>query len=299
VVHSVGSNVSGFRPGDRVASFHEMLSPHGSFAEYAVGRADTTFHIPQNVPFEEAATIPLAGMTGALGLYQRLGLPLPWLPAQERFPLIIYGAASAVGGFAVKLASLSNIHPLICVAGRGASFVETLIDRSKGDTIVDYRGGNDAVIKGFQDALRPGEKIIHAFDAVTDKGSFQNIAKVMDIEKGKIAVVLARKKYEGIPESVGIFFTQVGKVHSPNYPGIKGEKKLLGALGDEDFGAVMYKFFEKGLSKGWFKGHPFEVVPGGLDGLESGLTNLKNGKASAVKYVFRISETKGLQKAQL
>lgn len=110
IVHSVGGDVTDFRPGDRVASFHEMLSPHGSFAEYAVGLDATTFHIPKNVSFEEAATIPLAGMTAALGLYQRLGLPVPWFPAQKRLPLVVYGAASAVGAFAVKLATLSVCH---------------------------------------------------------------------------------------------------------------------------------------------------------------------------------------------
>jgi NADPH:quinone reductase len=298
VVHSVGSHVTEFRPGDRVASFHEMLSPHGSYGEYAVGLADTTFHIPKHVSFEEAATIPLAGMTAAVGLYQRLGMPLPWLPAQERLPLVIYGASSAVGAFAIKLASLSNIHPLICVAGNGGSFVETLIDRSKGDTIVDYRN-NKTLVADLQTALGKGEKLRYAFDAVSDKGSYQNLAKVLDAHNGKIAVVLARKKYEGIPDSVKISYTQVGRVHSPSYPGISGEKQLLGVLNDEDFGAVMYRFFARGLAKGWFKGHPFKIIPGGLGGIESALRDLKSGKASAVKYVFRIAETDGLQKAQL
>jgi NADPH2:quinone reductase len=299
VVHLVGSNVTEFRPGDRVASFHEMLSPHGSYGEYAVGLGATTFHVPNHVSFEEAATIPLAGMTAAVGLYQRLGLPLPWLPAQERLPLVIYGAASAVGAFAVKLASLSNIHPLICVAGRGASFVETLIDRSKGDTVVDYRNGDDAVVHDLQTALGTDEKLLYAFDAVSDKGSYQNLAKVMDVHKGKITLVLARKKYEGIPDTVEISYTQVGRVHSRNYPGIRGEKQLLGELNDEDFGAVMYRFFGRGLAKGWFRGHPFEVIPGGLNGIETGLRNLKSGKASAVKYVFIIAEPDWLQKSQL
>src|ERR1700712_1997852 len=86
IVHSVGADVTNFRPGDRVASFHEMLTDHGSFAEYAVGLEATTIHIPKSVTFEEAATIPLAGMTAALGMYQRLGLPTPWFPAQERLP---------------------------------------------------------------------------------------------------------------------------------------------------------------------------------------------------------------------
>ena len=94
-----GAESSSVKVGDRVAAFHEMLSPNGCFGEYGVAPEHTTFHIPQNVSFEEAATIPLAGMTAALGMYQRLGLPLPWLPAQEKLPLVVYSAASAVSTF--------------------------------------------------------------------------------------------------------------------------------------------------------------------------------------------------------
>lgn len=301
IVHTTGKNVTNFKPGDRVAAFHEMLTPHGAFAEYAVAPENTTFHIPPSVSFEEAATIPLAGMTAALGMYQRLKLPLPWLPAQERLPLVVYGAASAVGAFAVKLAVLSNIHPIICVAGRGVPYVETLIDRARGDTIVDYRQDNADVVKGLQKALGSDSgKLVHAFDAVSDKGSYQNLMKVMDLEKGRISLVLARKRYEGVPPGFAKFFTQVGKVHSDRYPGMPGgEKKLEGLLGDQAFGAIMYKFFERGLIEGFFKGHPFEVVPGGLGGVETGLKNLKAGKASAFKYVFKIGETEELSGAKL
>lgn len=278
-----------------------MLTPHGAFGEYAVAPETTTFHIPADVSFEEAVTIPLAGMTAALGMYQRLGLPLPWAPARERVPLVVYGAAGAVGAFAVKFAVLSGIHPIICVAGRGTGFVETLIDRSKGDTVIDYRHGNEEVVRGLRDALG-GDcgKLLYAFDAVSDKGSYQNLMEVMDLKKGKISLVLARKRYEGIPSGFAKFFTQVGKVHSDRYPGMPdGEEKPPGLLGDITFGAVMYRFIERGLAEGWFKGHPFEVVPGGLEGVETGLKNLKAGKASALKYVFKIDETAGLSEAKL
>lgn len=297
-MHSVGSNVTNFKPGDKVAAFHEMLTPYGCFGEFGIAPEYTTFHLPPDVSFEEGATIPLAGMTAALGMYQRLGLPLPWYPAQERKPLVVYSAASAVGAFAVKFAALSNIHPIICVAGRGISYVETLLDRSQGDTVIDYRQGNEGVIKEMKKVLGD-EKLLYAFDAVSDKGSFQNLMQVMDHEKGKIAVVLARKKYDGIPDSFQKFFTQVGKVHGDHYPGLKGEKKLKGLLGDKDFGAVFYKFIERGLFEGWFKGHPFEVVPGGLNGVQKGLADLKAGKASAVKFVYRIEETEGLASAKI
>jgi hypothetical protein len=54
IVHSVGSNVYEFQKGDRVASFHEMMKPHGSFAEYAVGWAHSTFKLPKKTSFEGA-----------------------------------------------------------------------------------------------------------------------------------------------------------------------------------------------------------------------------------------------------
>jgi NADPH2:quinone reductase len=76
--------------------------------------------------------------------------------------------------------------------------VEKLINRSKGDMIIDYRGGSEAVVKGLQNALVEDEKLNYAFDSVTDKGSYQNLMQVMHPSKGKLAVVLARKNYEGV-----------------------------------------------------------------------------------------------------
>jgi NADPH:quinone reductase len=269
-----------------VAAFHEMVHPHGSYAEYANAFAYTTWHLPKHTTFEEAATIPLAGMTAALGMYQRLKLPVPWCPATQEIPLVVYGAASAVGAYAVKMAVLSNIHPLICVAGRGVPYVESLIDKSKGDTVIDYREGDAAVVAGLQKALG-GKKLLHAYDAVSEFGSYQNICKVLDHHQGKITNVLPGKKYKEIPATVERSTTQVGNVHNKDSPL------------DVEFGAVFFKWFGRGLEKGFFRGHPHEVIPGGLGGVQQGLQNLKDGKASATKYVFRIAETKGLDGAKL
>lgn len=59
IVHSVGSNVWEFKKGDRVASFHEMMTPGGSFAEYAVGWQHTTFHLPKDLSFEGKHPLPV------------------------------------------------------------------------------------------------------------------------------------------------------------------------------------------------------------------------------------------------
>jgi NADPH:quinone reductase-like Zn-dependent oxidoreductase len=249
-----------------------MMTPGGSFAEYAVGWAHTTFHIPSTVSFEEASTLPLAAMTAAIGLHQRLGLPDPWTPAQEPTPLVVYGGASAVGAFAIKLAQRANIHPIIAVAGRAEKFVESLIDRSKGDTIVDYRKGDEAVVKGIKDALK-GQKLYYAYDAVSEHNSYTNIAQVLE-PTGKITLVLPGKTYEGIPETVEQSQTKVATAHNE----------------DADYAFIMFRYMARGLAQGWFKPHPYEVVPGGLEGVEMGLKNLRDGKASGFKYVFKIGE---------
>lgn len=44
------------------------------------------------------------------------------------------------------------------------------------------------------------------------------------------------------------------------------------------------------LATGRFSGHPATVVKGGLEGIEKGLIDLKDGKASATKYVYQIAD---------
>lgn len=51
-VEAVGEGVTGFRPGDRVAAFHKMFTPHGSYAEYSVAAAKSAFHLPKDTSFE-------------------------------------------------------------------------------------------------------------------------------------------------------------------------------------------------------------------------------------------------------
>ena len=232
----------------------------------------------------EAATLPLAAMTAALGMYQILDLPLPWNPTSEPLPLVIYGGATAVGAFALKFAKLSNIHPLIVVAGKGSAFVETLIDRTKGDTIIDYREGNEAVQTKIK-AAAGGKPIHHAYDAVSEKGSYMNLSASLTAP-GKITVVLPPKEDDQIAEGITIDRTYVGSVHSSPAVGK--------TLGDREFGAAFFSLIGRGLAQGWFSGHPYEVRPGGLGGLQGALQDLEAGKASAVKYVVRIADTAGV-----
>jgi NADPH:quinone reductase-like Zn-dependent oxidoreductase len=231
-------------------------------------------------------------MTAALGLYMHLKLPEPWLPTISSTPLIVYGAAGAVGAYAVKLAQVSNIHPIIAVAGNGIPYVETLISPEKGDAVVDYRKGNEAVVSGIGEALEKAgvSEVKYAVDAVSKKDSYQNISEVLS-KGGKIFLVLPGKDHtviqnyiEQISGSVGIVHQAVSPDSTEGKAGIKTNAK--------DFGYVFFRLLSRGLQEGWFTPHPYQVIPGGLNRLEEGLRNLMAGKASAVKYVYKIADTK-------
>lgn len=195
------------------------------------------------------------------------------------------------GAYTIKLAQLSNIHPIIAIAGRGEAFVEKLIDRSKGDTIVDYRKGDAAVVFGIQDALkRSGAKEVkYAFDAVSEHNSYQNISEVLAKEGSKITLVLPGREYKEIPEYIQKSTTTVGSVHM-DPPADKAKAGIT--TGGREFGYVFFRFFSRGLQEGWFTAHPYEVIAGGLNGVEKGLSNLKGGVNSGTKYVFKIEDTK-------
>jgi NADPH2:quinone reductase len=222
-------------------------------------------------------------MTAALGLYQRLGLPPPWRPATEQLPLIIYGGAGAVGSYAIKLAQASNIHPLIVVAGNSMQYVESLISRDRGDTIIDYRLGEPEFVAGVEKALSDAGvlEVKYAYDAITGHNSFENISKVL-AKKSKLCLVLPNLDFSGIPDYIETSQSAVASIFQISKDG----KRYL----DQDFGFVYFRWFGKALEEGVLTGHPFEIVPGGLHGVGKGLNDLKAGKNKASKYVFEIAK---------
>lgn len=268
-VKSVGEGVTEFKEGDRVAAFHEMRTDHGSFAEYGIAPASTTFHIPTDTTFEQASTLPLAYHTAVVGLFDKLVLPTPLYPAQSETPLLVYGASSAVGAFAIKLAKLANIHPIIGVAGAGSDFAKEI----GCDIVVDRRKGQ--VVEDIKAALG-GKQLLYALDAVSEGDSIPHIAQVL-APAGKVTVFLPPTE-ENAQLGINIIRSMVGDAHT-------------GSEYQKDLAYTYYRLASKWLQEGRLQPHPFEVVPGGLRGVEEGLHRLQKGEVSSKKLVFRVGET--------
>ncbi|KAB8074504.1 hypothetical protein BDV29DRAFT_156628 [Aspergillus leporis] len=157
-VHEVAADVVEFKPGGRVASFHDYRTLHGSFGEYDIGKVYATFHIPDHITFEEAATVPVAATTAALALFARLGLPEPWLgdkewatkppptPPPPRGGALVYGPRAPSGCLRSSCYRRRVSILLLGLRGRGVGYVDGLLSKSKGDVVVDYRDSEKAVV---------------------------------------------------------------------------------------------------------------------------------------------------------
>jgi NADPH:quinone reductase len=301
-VAAVGSAVVDFHVGDAVAGLHELgVLEGGAFAEYAVVMDWVAFHLGRGqVDFDAAATMPMASHMAAIGLFGMLRLsPGPWAPLDneaESKPLVIYGAAGAVGAYAVKFASLANIHPLICVAGRGSEFVHSLLDESKGDVVIDYRPGSDHVVQSIRDTLST-RSLLHAFDTVSTGDSFANLGQLVAPE-GHISLVLPGIRPE-IPSHIRQSTTMAGCLWKDMAAHANKQGTSLGMMdvgrNGREFGLMFSRLIGLWYREGTLKPHPVEVVAGGLRGLETALMQLKDGTASAVKYVVRVGETEELR----
>jgi NADPH:quinone reductase-like Zn-dependent oxidoreductase len=91
-VEAVGANVTRFRPGDEVFG-----ACPGAFAEYAVARETRLALKPVNTSFEEAASVPVAGLTALQCLRDKGRL-------QAGQEVAVNGASGGVGTFAVQIA---------------------------------------------------------------------------------------------------------------------------------------------------------------------------------------------------
>ncbi|SRR6266436_2863357 len=91
-VEAVGSNVTQFKPGDAVFGWCG-----GAFAEYACTPQSRLVIKPDNASFEQAAAVPLAGITALQGLRDAGKVQ----PGQK---ILINGASGGVGTFAVQIA---------------------------------------------------------------------------------------------------------------------------------------------------------------------------------------------------
>ncbi|KAI9034528.1 chaperonin 10-like protein [Hyaloraphidium curvatum] len=287
-IEAVGEGVTEFKKGDKVAGFTKMASgnQYGAYQTLSVCPAWTTFPLGPKTTFEDAATLPLAAMTAAIGLFVKLGMVEPTAdgkpnPEAKGKGVLVWAASSSVGAFTVQLAKLAGYY-VIGVAGSGAKLAKEL----GCDAVIDYRTPD--VVGQLKAAIATsGTSVTVAYDAHAapsgDSTSFKDLGEAMQPQGGKITTVLPLQPdaEATLPKNViSTGWTMVGTAHE---------------VGKEDkFAERWFRQLGKWLEEGKFKPNVVRVVPGGLAGVKEGLKLLEEGKISGEKCVYRIAETPNL-----
>ncbi|GIH02037.1 NADPH:quinone reductase [Rhizocola hellebori] len=123
-VESVGSAVTRWRPGDEVFGMRS-----GAFGEYVVCGQDRLARKPANVTFEQAAAVPMAGLTALQSLRDK-----GKVKAGQQ--VLIIGASGGVGTLAVQLAKAFGAHVTAVCSTRNVETVRGL----GADRVIDYTG---------------------------------------------------------------------------------------------------------------------------------------------------------------
>ncbi|MEU8488363.1 NADP-dependent oxidoreductase [Streptomyces sp. NPDC048641] len=180
VVVQPGASVTEFATGDEVIGYvREDFLSRGTFAEYVAAPVRTLARKPRNLSYEEAAGLPLAGLTA----YQVL---TGALAVQEGDVVLVHAAAGGVGSIAVQLARHFGARVIGTASERNHDFLrelgaepvtygEGLTERVRAlapeglDAAFDTVGGE--ALKVSADLLAPGGRLASIADAsVVDLG---------------------------------------------------------------------------------------------------------------------------------
>lgn len=176
VVAKVGAKVTRFKVGDEIYA-RPRKSKIGTFAEYIAIHEEDIALKPKNLSFEEAASIPLVGLTSYQALTDILQL-------QKGQKLLIQAGAGGVGTFAIQLAKLMGATVATTASVAGASLVKSL----GADEIINYKTEKfDEILKNYDavfDTLG-GEILEKSFEVIKRGGKIVSVSGLPNARFGK------------------------------------------------------------------------------------------------------------------
>jgi NADPH:quinone reductase-like Zn-dependent oxidoreductase len=170
VIEKVGDGIADFKQGDEVYGQASVTKGGtGAFAEMALANADTVAFKPKTLDHQEAAGLPLTGVSAWQALVETIGLT-------KDQKILIHGGAGGIGSIAIQLAKQIGAHVATTVSTNDIEFAKEL----GADDVVDYK------TQRFEDML-------HDYDAVFDTvggDTFTRSFKVLKRGSGIIVSML-------------------------------------------------------------------------------------------------------------
>ncbi|KAF9895177.1 hypothetical protein FE257_000079 [Aspergillus nanangensis] len=280
-VTAVGSSVSRFKPGDRVLGMAagscrpppDYNLAETGFQQYTILKAGLAAHIPDAVPYVQAAVLPLAVSTVASGLFQGdlLGLELPRVHPHpdgdsRKQVLLVWGGSSSLGCNAIQLAVAAGYDVVTTCSPRNFELVKGLGAR----WVVDYNSSTAV------------EVLVAAFEGRDGVGALAIMPGSVDLCAQVVGRVSGRKFVtSAIPLQPGQ--EKIGDVEV---------KFVLGGTleGNEVGPAIFEDYLPRALAEGKYVCAPeAKVVGKGLESCQKALDMMKEG-VSATKLVVDLSD---------
>jgi NADPH:quinone reductase-like Zn-dependent oxidoreductase len=155
VVVRVGARVRKFKPGDEVYARPDK-NRIGTFAEFISINEDDLAPQPKQLTMEEAAAVPLVGLTAWQALIEVANV-------QEGQKVFIHAGSGGVGTFAIQLAK----HLGATVATTTSAANIDLVKRLGADVVIDYRKDD------FEEVLHDYDVVLNSLDNETLKKSLR------------------------------------------------------------------------------------------------------------------------------
>jgi NADPH:quinone reductase-like Zn-dependent oxidoreductase len=176
VVEAVGAGVSEFSAGDRVYGQANAVGGNtGAFGEYAVTSAGQVAKAPTGLSFEEAAAIPLTGVSAMQALMGHIKLA-----AGQK--ILIQGGSGGIGTVAIQLAKHLGAYVATTVPAMAMDYAKTL----GADEVMDYKARDfTEVIKDYDAVfdLVGGEVFEKSFEVVKKGGVLVSMVAPVDEAK--------------------------------------------------------------------------------------------------------------------
>lgn len=195
VIEKVGEGVSDFKQKDEVYGQAAVITGgSGAFAEMALANADSIAHKPKILSHEEAAGLPLVGVSAWQALVETIGL-------SKGQKILIHGGAGGIGSIAIQLAKQVGAYVATTVSTNDKQFVKEL----GADEVIDYK------TQTFEDLLP------HDYDAVFDTVGGETYTRSFKVLKrgGGIIVSMLEQPNQELMDRFGVKavsqFTQVNR----------------------------------------------------------------------------------------
>lgn len=167
-ITEVGKDVKSFRVGDEVFARPDIYKDgkRGTYAEFAAVKEDKLALKPENVSFEEAAAIPLAGLTAWQVIVDRLKV-------KKGEKVLIQAGAGGVGIFAIQIAKYLGAY----VATTASPKNNELLKKLGADEVIDYHTLSVAnVLKDYDAVFDTVDQIDEGLSTLKPAGRLVSIA---------------------------------------------------------------------------------------------------------------------------